>query len=151
MVAISGAVSDFIAEGRVGRLGTADPGGQPLVVPICYAYDGEVLYSAIDGKPKGAGAGLRRIRNIQGNARVSLCIDHYDEDWRRLRWVIIDGEADLLTAGADFARAADLLATKYPQYRDVPLPRERGLMIRVRPTRISHWRFAAAGREEGVR
>jgi PPOX class probable F420-dependent enzyme len=142
MPAIPAAVGGFIAEGRVGRLGTADGSGQPLVVPICYAFDGERLYSAVDAKPKRTAADhLRRIRNIRDNPRVSVVIDHYDEDWSRLSWVIIEGLADLLTEGAEFTRGADLLLAKYPQYRAMGLARDAGMMVRVRPTRVSQWRF----------
>ena len=154
MSAIPAAVSGFIAEGRVGRLGTAGRSGQPLVVPICYAFDGARLYSAIDAKPKrGAPGDLRRIRNIRDNPQVSVAIDRYDEDWTRLRWVIIDGMADLLTDGDEFSRGADLLLAKYPQYRALGLPREAGMMVRVNPVRVSHWRFAGpdAPREEAAR
>lgn len=145
MPAIPAAVSGFIAEGRVGRLGTCDLGGRPLVVPICYAFDGERLYSAVDAKPKrGAPGDLRRIRNIRDNAQVSVVIDRYDEDWSRLAWVIIDGLADLLTGGAEFTRGVDLLLAKYPQYGAMRLERDAGMMVRVRPTRVNHWRFAGA-------
>ncbi|PYO32715.1 MAG: hypothetical protein DMD86_11810, partial [Candidatus Rokuibacteriota bacterium] len=83
-------MAGFIAEGRVGRLGTADASGQPLVVPICYAFDGHSLFSAIDAKPKTKRPeGLKRIRNIRENAKVSVVIDRYDEDWAQLRYVII--------------------------------------------------------------
>jgi len=141
MAVIPAAVSGFIRDGRVGRLGTADRSGQPMVVPICYAFDGEALYSAVDAKPKTAApAALRRIRNIQDNPRVSVVIDRYEENWSRLEWVIIQGEADLLTEGDAFARGASLLLAKYPQYRAMGLAAERGLMIRVRPARVRHWR-----------
>ena len=144
MSGISASVADFISEGRVGRLGTADASGEPLVVPICYAFDGESLFSAIDAKPKKRGAErLRRIRNISANARVSVVIDHYDEDWSALRYVIIQGQARLLTAGVDFSRGADLLIAKYPQYRALGLDREAGLMIQVTPGTVIHWQFEA--------
>ena len=142
MPAISATVAGFISGGRVGRLGTADAAGQPLVVPICYAFDGESIFSAIDAKPKARSAErLRRIRNIRENGKVSVVIDRYDEDWTRLRYVIIQGEAELLTDGADFARAVDLLLAKYPQYRAMGLDREAGLMIRVKPARVTDWQF----------
>ena len=104
MSALPAEVAHFIASARVGRLATADGSGQPLVVPICYAWDGEALVSAIDAKPKRAGE-LARVRNIRENSKVSVVIDHSEEDWRRLRWVIIQGMAENLTAGRDFARA----------------------------------------------
>ena len=135
-------IAGFISGGRVGHLGTADATGQPLVVPICYAFDGESLFSAIDAKPKTDSVErLKRIRNIRENVKVSVVIDHYDEDWRRLRYVILQGEAQLLTDGADFSRAVDLLQAKYPQYRAMGLNRETGLMIRVKPARVTQWQF----------
>ena len=149
MTAIPATVAGFISSARVGRLGTADASGQPLVVPICYAFDGESIFSAIDAKPKMASVErLKRIRNIRENAKVSVVIDRYEEDWTQLRYVILQGEAGLLTAGADFSRAVDLLLAKYPQYRAMGLDRETGLMIRVRPARVTDWQFAPSdGRE----
>ena len=106
MSSMPAAVAGFISDGRVGRLGTADPTGQPLVVPICYAWDGAALFSALDAKPKSRPVdALKRIRNIRENAKVSVVIDRYDEDWSELRYVIIQGEARLLT-GATSSRAA---------------------------------------------
>jgi len=137
-------VAGFITTARVGRLATADAGGQPMVVPICYAFDGTALYSAVDAKPKQAPPeGLKRIRNLRENPRVSIVIDEYQEDWTRLRYVIIQGQADLLTEGPQFAHGVDLLVAKYAQYRAMGLPRERGLMIRVTPRRVSSWQYSS--------
>lgn len=131
---------DLLREGRVARLGTADADGRPLVVPICYAYDGRAIYSAVDAKPKRTRQ-LRRLRNIVENPRVALVVDEYDEEWSRLRWVIVEGRADLLETGSDHDRALDLLQTKYPQYRALELPREAPV-IRVVPQRFLTWRYA---------
>jgi PPOX class probable F420-dependent enzyme len=127
---------------RVGRLATADAAGRPLVVPVCYAYDGQTVYSAIDAKPKRAGGrGLRRIRNIEANPHVSLVVDEYDEEWTRLRYVIVEGQAALLTGGETFGRAIDLLRAKYPQYRAMGLERSGGLLVAIEPERILSWRW----------
>jgi PPOX class probable F420-dependent enzyme len=144
MNAIPASVAGFIKDGRVGRLATAAASGQPLVVPICYAWDGASLFSAIDAKPKTPGpAGLKRIRNIRENPRVSVVIDRYDEDWTRLRYVIIQGQAEILTGGGHFSHGADLLLAKYPQYRRMGLDRETGLMIRVEPSRVTAWQYSS--------
>lgn len=141
---IPGPVAGFITSARVGRLATADASGQPTVVPICYAFDGTALYSAVDAKPKQAPPeGLKRIRNLRENPRVSIVIDEYEEDWTRLRYVIIQGEADLLMDGPQFAHGVDLLVAKYTQYRALGLARERGLMIRVTPRRVSAWQYSS--------
>jgi len=134
---------EMLRSARVGRLATADAAGRPLVVPVCYAFDGETVYSAIDAKPKRAtGRGLRRIRNIEENPHVSLVVDEYDEEWARLRYVIVEGQAALLTGGEVFGRAVDLLRGKYPQYRAMGLDRAAGLVIAIAPARFLSWRFA---------
>jgi PPOX class probable F420-dependent enzyme len=131
---------NLLTEGRVARLGTADAAGRPLVVPICYAYDGRAIYSAVDAKPKRTRQ-LRRLRNIVENPQVALVVDEYDEEWSRLRWVIVEGRADVVDAASDQARALDLLQTKYPQYRALGLARDSPL-IRIVPERFLTWRYA---------
>ena len=141
---IPGPLAGFITAARVGRLATADGSGQPSVVPICYAFDGSALHSAVDAKPKqGPPERLKRIRNLRENPRVSIVIDEYHEDWSRLRYVVIQGEADLLTDGPQFSHGVDLLVAKYAQYRALGLARERGLMIRVKPFRVSSWQYSS--------
>jgi PPOX class probable F420-dependent enzyme len=137
---VPAAVAEFLRDGRVGRLATADAAGRPLVVPVCYVFDGRRCYSAIDAKPKRT-AKLRRLRNIAENPRVSLVVDHYDEDWTALSYVIVEGVAEILTSGAEVAHAIGLLLAKYPQYRDLGLDRAGGPVIKVVPERVLHWRF----------
>jgi PPOX class probable F420-dependent enzyme len=129
----------LLRDARVGRLATADAAGRPLVVPVCYAFDGVRCYSAVDAKPKRT-RNLRRLRNIAENPHVSLVVDEWDEDWSRLRWVIVEGRTEVLTAGAEFTRAIDLLLAKYPQYRALPLERTEGAVIEIAPERILTWR-----------
>jgi len=131
----------LLRESRVARLGTADAAGQPLVVPVCYVFDGRACFSALDAKPKRVAAGaLRRVRNIAANPRVSLVVDRWDEDWSKLAWVIVEGRGDLLTAGAERAAAVDLLREKYAQYRALGLDREAAPVIRITPARALAWR-----------
>lgn len=141
---VSPEVGEFLRAGRVARLGTTDGAGQPLVVPICYVFDGRHCYSAIDAKPKRhAPDRLRRVRNIRENARVSVVVDRYDEEWSRLRYVILQGRADLLSDGAEFTYAVDLLLDKYPQYRAMRLDQRAGLVIKITPERVIQWSSAA--------
>jgi PPOX class probable F420-dependent enzyme len=98
---------------RVARLATVDPRGRPHVVPISFALDGDTLYTAVDEKPKRTRE-LQRLRNIQANPQVEVLIDHYEDDWSRLWWVRLRGTARIV----DDRRAMELLAAKYPQYRE---------------------------------
>src|SRR5260370_20407618 len=85
-------VLEFIAKGGVGRPETADASGAPHNVPICYWFDGERVYFAIDEKPKRQiGTRITRMRNIAENPRVPLLIDHYEAHWSQLAYVLIHG------------------------------------------------------------
>jgi PPOX class probable F420-dependent enzyme len=101
---------------RVARLATVDPDGRPHVVPICFAIDGDTLYTAVDEKPKSTRR-LRRLANIEANPQVEIVVDHWDENWSRLWWVRLAGRAKIVER---HERALELLQAKYPQYRAHP-------------------------------
>jgi coenzyme F420-0:L-glutamate ligase/coenzyme F420-1:gamma-L-glutamate ligase len=129
----------FLEAARVGRLATASAGGEPHVVPVCFVFDGTRLYSAIDRKPKRvAPSRLRRLRNLQENPRASLIVDHYEEDWGRLRYVIVRGRAAILEDGPERDRALALLREKYPQYRTMP-GFDKSPVIRLTPEQVASW------------
>jgi PPOX class probable F420-dependent enzyme len=132
--------AELLAQSRVARLGTADRAGRPLVVPVCYVFDGRACFSAIDRKPKRVPARrLRRVRNVEENPHASLVVDRYEEDWRQLRWVIVWGRADVLTGGREAARAVARLCEKYAQYRAMGLDAETTPVIRVAAERVTFW------------
>jgi PPOX class probable F420-dependent enzyme len=103
-------------------------------VPVCFVFDGRDLWTPIDAKPKSTRA-LRRVRNVAENPRACLLIDHYEEDWRELRWIAVHGRAELVE-GAAAAPALRLLRDKYPQYQEVEAGPE---VIRLVPERIVSW------------
>lgn len=108
----------FIRAARVAHLATADANGQPLVIPICFVFDGREFYSSIDEKPKRTSPQrLKRLRNIRENPHVSVVIDRYSENWRRLAYILVVGKAKILQKGEKHRRAVRLLRKKYPQYR----------------------------------
>jgi PPOX class probable F420-dependent enzyme len=100
----------------VARLATIRPDGSPRVVPICFALDGDTLYSAVDEKPKRTRQ-LARLADIERDPRVEVVIDHYQDDWAQLWWVRLRGRA---RAVEHDERAFALLCAKYQQYRDRP-------------------------------
>jgi PPOX class probable F420-dependent enzyme len=128
-----------LREARVARLATADAAGSPHLVPVCFVYDGGSLWTPLDGKPKTTRA-LRRVRNVAENPRACLLVDHYEEDWRELRWVAVHGRAELVS-GALAVPALALLRDKYPQYQEVEAGPEA---IRLEPERIVAWSGAGA-------
>ena len=130
--------AELFGTARVARLATVDPTGRPHLVPIVFALAGDVVYSAVDAKPKRHTA-LRRLANIAHEPRVALLADHYDEDWTALWWVRADGTARILDPGRDAAEIATALAAlteRYPQYRSAPPP---GPVLAVDVHRWSSW------------
>jgi PPOX class probable F420-dependent enzyme len=110
-----------VATARVARLATVDPDGRPHLVPVCFAVEHDTLYSAVDAKPKTTTA-LRRLANVSARPDVTVLVDHYEEDWRRLWWVRLRGRARVVESGPARARGLELLAAKYAQYRRQPPP-----------------------------
>ena len=123
------------AQAPVARLATVAPDGRPHLVPVVFAVDHEMVYTAVDAKPKTT-LRLRRLANIDGNPRVSLLVDHYAEDWTRLWWVRVDGVAAIHHDGNAMRIGRDLLRAKYDQYQSVPL---NGPVIAVTVRRWSSW------------
>lgn len=131
-------VRSMLRNARVARLATADAQGAPHVIPVCFAFDGRAIYTAIDEKPKRASPrGLRRVRNIAANPLVALVVDYYAEDWRRLRYVLVRGTAVILERGPEHRRAIARLRDKYRQYRTMRL--ETRPVLKITPLRIAAW------------
>ena len=112
-------VRERVEAARIARLATIDPDGRPHLVPIVFALDRDTLYTAVDAKPKRSRR-LRRIENARERPDVTVLVDDYDEDWRRLWWVRLRGRARVLEAGEEAERALRLLNEKYEQYRREP-------------------------------
>jgi PPOX class probable F420-dependent enzyme len=125
----------LVSPARVGRLATVRSDGHPHVVPICFVITDDVIYTAIDEKPK-RHRHLQRIGNITATGTASLLIDEYSDDWSRLWWVRLDGRARLVDDAAEAERAIRSLSDKYPQYRDQPPP---GPVLAVEVERWVGW------------
>ena len=130
--------SHLLRSGRVAHLATADKSGQPHVIPICFVFDGKHFYSPIDEKPKRtAPTQLKRLKNIRENPNVVLVIDHYDEDWRKLAYVLVFAKARILQSGMKHRSAVRLLRRKYRQYKAMAI--EERPMIVITPKRMVSW------------
>ena len=128
----------LIRSARVAHLATADASGIPHVVPICFVFDGERFFSPIDEKPKRVSpVKLKRLRNIAENSKVALVIDRYDEDWRRLAYILIFGRARILRRGKIHQQAVKSLRRKYRQYRTMAI--QERLMISITPKQFVVW------------
>jgi len=124
---------------RIAHLATLDADRRPHLIPICFVWDGSVFHSAIDHKPKRvAPTQLARLRNIKNTPQVALLVDQYDEDWTRLWYVLVRGEAEMVSASAEHKHAIQRLRAKYPQY-DTHMLNDDAPVLRVTPVRITAW------------
>lgn len=123
------------AQARVARLATVTPDGMPHLVPVAFAFRDDVVYTAVDAKPKSTQR-LRRLANIEANPQVSVLVDHYADDWSQLWWVRVDGIAAIHDEGPAMQNGYQLLRAKYAQYQSVSLD---GPVIVVAVQRWASW------------
>jgi PPOX class probable F420-dependent enzyme len=138
---IPGKIQKMLKRARVARLATLDGKNRPHIVPICFAYDGKLFYTAVDQKPKRVPRErLARLRNIRAVPHVALLIDEYDEDWTQLWYILVRGNAKLIPKRShkEHARAIRKLRAKYPQYARGMLADDAPI-IRINPERATFW------------
>jgi len=100
---------------------------------MVYVVMGDEIVSPIDHKPK-SGKALTRIKNIERDARVTVLVDHWDEDWTRLAWVMV--RATALIDSDTPPEVVQALNARYRQYA----PDERpDALIRMHPTKLTWW------------
>ena len=138
MTNLSPAQDRFLRSARTGHLATADAKGRPQVVPVCFVFDGQAIYSVLDAKPKTTPLRqLRRVKNILANPQVSLVVDHYEENWDKLQYILVSGDAELLESDEKWVAAIAMLREKYPQYQAMDL--DQSPVIKITPVRYSPW------------
>jgi len=160
MTGLSAPGRELIRAARRAVLATITREGRARLVPICFWMpDGTtdafgtggplLVYSALDEKPKSVADPLQlgRVRDLLARPAVSLLIDRWDEDWRRLAWVRLDGSARVLgpprPGGADAPEreaAVAGLRARYTQYRTHDLAARP--LIRMAVEQVTEW-FAA--------
>jgi PPOX class probable F420-dependent enzyme len=135
----------FLADARRSVLATITTDGAARLVPICHVLDPErpILYTPLDDKPKEVADPyvLARVRDILREPRVSVLVEHWDEDWAYLAWLRCHGLASLLDPHGETAleqrTAVASLRLKYPQYATHRL--ETRPVIRIDIERATSW------------
>jgi PPOX class probable F420-dependent enzyme len=148
-----GRVSEFLKLARVAHLATADAGGVPHNVPLCFWYDEAAhFYFIIDEKPKRMTVtGIKRMRNLAENPQVALIVDHYEEEWSYLAYVLVHGAGHIVDDANEYMLALRNLRDKYPQYRTMALGFDKNPMVRIDAERLHVWgdRFKPPSPAEG--
>jgi PPOX class probable F420-dependent enzyme len=126
-------IASFLEEERRGVMTTIASDGSAHSVPVVFARIGDEIVSPIDHKPK-TGDVMARVKNLARDDRVTLLVDHWDEDWTQVGWVMVRGRGEV-NPDADMSRMK-ALNERYPQYA----PDERhDALITIRPERLLWW------------
>lgn len=124
--------ADLLGSERRGVLSTIGEEDFPHSVPVVFVVVADDIVSPIDDKPKGSGE-LARVRNILARPVATLLVDHWNEDWRRLGWVMVRAIARVEQRNV----AESALRSRYPQYNNEVTPGQRSIVLT--PQRISWW------------
>lgn len=134
----------LIKNKRMGYLATASSNMQPYVTPVVFVIQNENVYVPLDQKPKTVNIlKLKRVKNIQENSKVCFLVQHYDEDWTKLWFVMITGYATLANASSETLKAElkiirDKFLSKYSQYNKISVG---NFYIRIRIDKTAYWNY----------
>ena len=128
---------------HVARLATVDPQSRPHVVPVVFVFHEGSFFVPLDEKTKRVSPSeLRRVKNIENNPNVTLLIDEYHDDWKKLCYLLIHGTAGIIGPASDklVELVHKLLVSKYPQYQEISLG---DFCIKMEPQRYTFWQNSA--------
>jgi nitroimidazol reductase NimA-like FMN-containing flavoprotein (pyridoxamine 5'-phosphate oxidase superfamily) len=128
---LSGTQEAFVRDARVARLATTGPDG-PHVVAVCPALrDDRTLVFATE-------LTTVKLANLRHEPRCCLAFDEYDEDWSKLKQVVLWGTAEIVDSGERWKAGRELLYEKFPQYPvDAPIELGDSAIVQVRIERVS--------------
>ena len=123
----------FLKNSRVARVATADAQGRPHAVPVCHLWERGLVYF-------GSAQDAKKIRNLQENSQIALVVDDYTDVWAHVRGLLLQGEAKLISSGAEFRRIRALLYRKFPLYeQEAALEENDAVIVRVTPQKAVSW------------
>ena len=106
------AIKRYLTTAPVCRIATVRPNGEPHVIPVCPVFDGAAtVYVDLDPKSATA-AGLR------AEPRIAVLLDDYDDDWSKLRKVLLRCRAEPVE-GAERDAAWERIREKFPQHATI--------------------------------
>ncbi len=129
----------LIKRAKVARLATVDQKSNPYVVPVVFVFHENSFFIPLDEKVKTVNARkLKRVKNIEKNPNVTLLIDKYQNDWKKLFFLMIHGKATVIDGKNSklMDKIHKLLISKYPQYKKIGIGNS---CIKINPTKVTFW------------
>ena len=132
----------IIDKATAARLATVDSESKPHLIPVVFVFDNDYYFIPIDGKTKRSRPeNLKRVKNIQQNPNVALLIDEYNEDWRKLYFIMIQGKASIVGGKESeqvlLEKAHKMLSGKYVQYQEIGIG---DYIIMIVPQKVITWK-----------
>jgi len=128
----------LIKGAKVARLATVDQKLHPYVVPVVFVFYENSFFIPLDEKTKTVNSrNLKRVKNIEKNPNVTLLIDKYQNNWKKLFFLMIHGKAKMIDGNSKLMdKIHKLLISKYPQYKKIGIGNS---CIRINPTKVTFW------------
>ncbi len=129
----------LIKGAKVARLATVDQKSHPYVVPVVFVFHENLFFIPLDEKTKTViSRKLKRVKNIEKNANVTLLIDKYQNDWKKLFFLMIQGKATVINGKNSklMDKIHKLFISKYPQYKRIGVGNS---CIKINPSKVTYW------------
>ncbi len=129
----------LIKGAKVARLATVDQKSYPYVVPVVFVFHENSFFIPLDNKTKTVNPRkLKRVKNIEKNSNVTLLIDKYQNDWKKLFFLMIHGKATVIDGKNRklMDKVHKLLISKYPQYKKIGIGNS---CITIQPKKVTFW------------
>jgi PPOX class probable F420-dependent enzyme len=127
---------------------------QPYLTPVVFVIEQKTIFIPLDHKPKTTtNKQLKRVKNLTENPRVSFLVNHYEEDWKSLWFVMLIGHATLLSQKAKYQtneeliRIRSMLAEKYTQYTKIGIG---NLYIKISIDKTVYWKFSHSSKNGSI-
>ncbi len=127
-------IQAFLATREVAVLATVKADGAPLAMPMWFLHDPDALTMiSVDG--------LQKVRNLRGDARVSVVVEAGTRG--DIRGVIVQGRAEFLADGAARRALVERFHARYNPdlarlWKGRAMPADR-VMFRIAPTHVRSW------------
>ena len=128
MLKFTKAETDFLLRNEACRVATCHD-NIPHVVPVSYVFEDGLFYFAADLE-------TRKLENIKKNVRVALAVDVYGSSNRA---VCVQGRAEIIERGSEFARLYKIFHKRFAWVRQDPWKEGEAPFISVVPTTKVSW------------
>jgi nitroimidazol reductase NimA-like FMN-containing flavoprotein (pyridoxamine 5'-phosphate oxidase superfamily) len=128
-VTFTKAEKEFLRRNEACRVATCHD-NIPHVVPVSYVFEDGVFIFATDYETK-------KYENISKNNRVALAVDVYSSVGNKA--VCIQGTAELVERGSEFARLYKIFYERFEWVRSDPWEEGEAPFVRVTPTGKASW------------